>query len=271
MSATTLLNCSPGCDIFAKEKDSYEFWGVFRPPIDIKETEKTGGYESKVSFPDRKMRDITINLPTYNKVNEIWVGIAKGAVIEAPEEYTYKEPIVFYGSSIIQGGCASRPGNIYPAILSRKYDTDFINMAFSGSAQGENNVAEYIANFKMRVFVYDYDHNAPTVEHLEKTHERMFLKIREKNPVLPIVLASRPKANLNEEEKKRLKIIKRIYKNALAKGDKNIYFINGSKMFKKFGGDELCTVDGCHPNDLGFYAISISFDKVLKNFFEPDK
>ncbi len=271
VAATMPLNCSPGCDIFVKENGVYEFSGVFQPPIDIKKIEETGGYESKISFSSKKMRDITINLPTYNKVSGIWVGIDNNSLIEAPEEYTYKEPIVFYGSSITQGGCASRPGNIYPAILSRKYDTDFINMAFSGSAQGEDNVSEYISNFKMRVFVYDYDHNAPTVEHLEKTHEKMFLKIREKNPDLPIIFASRPRVNLDDEEKKRLKIIKRTYKNALSRGDKNVYFIDGSKMFKNFGGDELCTVDGCHPNDLGFYAMSVSFDKVLNKFFKPDK
>ena len=98
--------------------------------------------------------------------------------------------MVFYGHSITQGACATRPGNAYPSILSRKYGFDFINLGFSGSAKGEDAMAEYIASLDMGAFVYDYDHNAPNAEQLLKTHEKMFKTIRKAHPSMPIVIMS---------------------------------------------------------------------------------
>ena len=116
---------------------------------------------------------------------------------------------------------------------------------------------------KMSAFVYDYDYNAPDAKHLAETHERMFKIIREKNPKLPIIMATRPKMYLTDAEKERFKIIKKTYMNAKKNGDTNVYFVDGTKMFKGKGGED-CTVDGCHPNDLGFYAMAVAFEKELK-------
>jgi hypothetical protein len=114
----------------------------------------------------------------------------------------------------------------------------------------------------MSLFVYDYDHNAPDVEHLEATHERMFKTIREKNPDLPIIMMSRPKLHLDTHELKRLEIIKKTYDNAIANGDKNAYFIDGRDLCKVCGNEG--TVDGCHPTDLGFFSMA----KELCDFIE---
>ena len=114
----------------------------------------------------------------------------------------------------------------------------------------------------MSVFVYDYDHNAPTMAHLAATHEKMFLTIREANPTLPIVMMSRPLYRLSEEEVQRVEIIKKTYENALARGDKNVYFIDGRELmqYAKLEG----TVDGCHPTDYGFYSMAKTLQKTLK-------
>ena len=257
---------SVGSDLYIKEEKSYVYGGTFMPPGGNnapEEIEKRGGYEAVVKFSDKRMRDITINLPLYNPVTKVYIGLDSNAKVEKSDSYTYEIPIVYYGSSITQGGCASRPGNSYQAMLTRWYDADHINMGFSGNAKGEENVAEYLAGMKMSVFVLDYDHNAPTVEHLRETHSRMFKIIREKNPDIPIIMATRPKENLSDEEKQRWKIIKKTYTDALKSGDNNVYFVDGTKMFKNRGGDS-CTVDGCHPNDLGFYAMSMAFDEAFK-------
>ena len=114
----------------------------------------------------------------------------------------------------------------------------------------------------MSVFIYDYDHNAPSVEHLENTHETMFKIIREANPSLPIVMLSRPKYFPTEEEVERIAIIRKTYENALAKGDKNVYFIDGKTLM------QICqnegTVDGCHPTDLGFFSMAQTLITLLK-------
>ena len=106
----------------------------------------------------------------------------------------------------------------------------------------------------MSVFVYDYDNNAPTLKYLENTHQKMFQTVRESNPDLPIVILSRPKYFLTEDEQQRLAVIKKTYDDAVAAGDKNVYFIDGPTLMQYAENDG--TVDDLHPNDLGFYSMA---------------
>ncbi len=257
-----------GFDMYVRENGEYSYYTSFPPNSDscsyiAEDIRKKGSYISVRSFEDKKMRDITINMPLYNSIDELYVVLNDDARIEKGDEYTYPVPIVFYGSSITQGGCASRPGMSYANIISRHLDADFINLGFSGNAKGEDAMAEYIANLDMSVFVYDYDHNAPDVEHLKNTHERFFKIIREKHPDMPVIMVSRPKKYLSEEEVERKAVIYTTYKNAFDNGDKNVYFIDGSEMFGVFGGEEF-TVDGCHPTDLGFFQMANVIGKKVK-------
>lgn len=233
---------------------------TFMPPNDT-----TWGFESIAEFGrEKKMREITINFPLYSCVEELYIGLDEKAALEAPKEYTITKPVVFYGSSITQGGCASRPGTCYQGYVSRKFDCDYINLGFSGNAKAEDEIAEYIANLDMSLFVYDYDHNAPTVEHLEKTHERMFKIIREKNPDLPIIMMPRPKYDISVTEDLRAQVIMKTYNNAKEAGDNNVYFIS-SKELCELCGDEG-TVDRCHPTDAGFLSMAKAVcDCIEKN------
>jgi len=119
----------------------------------------------------------------------------------------------------------------------------------------------------MSVFVYDYDCNAPDAEYLEKTHEPFFKIIRQKNPELPIIMISRPYYSKDTEEiDKRIAVIRKTYENALANGDENVYFISGKTFFAM---DDVfaCTVDGTHPNDLGFYLMAKAILPTLEPVF----
>lgn len=244
---------SAGFDMY----DGKDYLASFVPPVLMED-----GYECLADLGEKKWREITINFPLYSEVSELYIGLQEGAKILPPKPYKIKKPIVYYGSSITQGGCASRPGNAYQSILSRELNADFINLGFSGNAKAEKPIVEYIKNLPMSVFVYDYDHNSPSLGHLEATHEKMFLAIREANPTLPIVMMTRPLYRLSEEEIKRLEIIKKTYKNALARGDENVYFVDGRELMKyaKLEG----TVDGCHPTDYGFYSMAKTLKKTLK-------
>lgn len=252
------LTGSAGFDLYVKENGVETYYKSFIPPFDISD-----GFESCVEFPDDSLKEVTINLPLYSSVSEVHIGIQKTAKLLPADGYKHGTPIVYYGSSITQGGCASRPGCAYQAIISRRFDADYINLGFSGNARAETEMIDYIKNLDMSVFVYDYDHNAPTVEHLEKTHEKGFLEIRKVNPSLPVIFMSRPKFSLTEEEKTRLEIIKTTYNNALKSGDKNVYFIDGKALMQLAGNEG--TVDDCHPNDLGFYSMAKALGDVLEN------
>lgn len=249
------LTGSAGFDLYTD--DIYR--GTFMPPYDI-----TDGYESSVNISGGKMQTVTINFPLYSGVYNLYIGLDKGAKIEAAEEYETAKPVVFYGSSITQGACASRPGNSYEAIISRSLNCDYINLGFSGNAKGETEMAEYISKLDMSVFVYDYDHNAPTVEHLNNTHKPFYEIVRKAHPNLPIIMLSRPIFHLTDEEKDRLKVIKETYDFAKNNGDNNVYLISGPELIEK-QFIETATVDNCHPNDSGFVSMANSLIGVLKN------
>ncbi len=202
------------------------------------------------------MRHWTLYLPLYNGVASVRIGINKGARIEPPAPFAISKPILFYGSSITQGGCASRPGNSYTAQICRWLDADMINLGFSGCALGEEYIAEIVASIDSSVFVYDYDGNAPDAEYLEKTHEPFFKYVRQKHPKLPVVMISMVSVDRNPQMfAKRRDIIETTWLNAKSNADKNVWFIDGGTLFEKDDRD-ACTVDGSHPNDLGFYRMA---------------
>lgn len=253
---------SGGFDMYVRVNGQDKFNSTFRPPFDF-----TNGYESIFEFGTSEMREITINFPLYSDVCSLYIGLEEKAKIEAPTPYRNEKPIVYYGHSITQGGCASRPGNSYPSIISRKLNMDFVNLGFSGSARGEREMAEYIASLDMELFVYDYDHNAPTWEHLQNTHEAMFKIIREAHPTLSIIMmSSTSMARFHDDQPKRHQIIYQTYKNALDNGDKNVYFWDASKEFAPYS--EYGTVEGCHPNDYGFVGIATSLESLIKTILK---
>ena len=199
----------------------------------------------------------------------MFIGIDENAVLKPAPKYTYDKPIVFYGSSITNGACASRPGLTYPARLSRMLDSDYVNLGFGGLCKAEQAMTDYIASLDMSVFVLDYDYNAPNPEYLEQTHEKAYLTVREKNPELPIVMISCPRADLAGDWKHRLEIIKRTYENAVAAGDKNVYMINGSEFFGEINYDYAA--DGVHPTDLGFDIMAKAIYPVLNRILEESQ
>ena len=240
--------------------------GTFIPPFDVK-----GGYESRLVIPedlrDGTLRTYTLHMPLYADVCQVLVGISEDADLQYAPAYTYSVPVVYYGSSITQGGCASRPGNAYENIVSYELDCDHINLGFSGNAKGEDTMIDYLAGLDMSVFVCDYDHNAPTAEHLQNTHEKLFKAVRAKHPTLPVVFMTRPQPYLNEDEKSRLQIVQTTYENALANADRNVYFIPGPQLLND-AVRNTALVDNCHPNDSGFVSMANAVADVLRRILK---
>lgn len=252
-----------GFDIYINEGDNSKYYGTFMPPVNMK-----NGYESIIYFSTVKEHDITINFPLYNVVDELFIGLQNNAELKKGNSYKNIKPILYYGSSITQGGCASRPGNSYQAIISRNINCDYINLGFSGSAKAEDAMAEYLSKLAISLLVIDYDHNASNIDYLNLTHQRFFNKIRDARNNLPIILISRPDFDKDEQNSiLRRDIIYNTFINAVKHGDKNVYYIDGQTLFKGEGRDG-CTVDGCHPNDLGFYRISETIGYHIKNILK---
>ena len=217
--------------------------------------------------PDGLLCDWLIDFPAYRGVESLEIGLKDGAVLLPPTPHRVARPILFYGSSITQGACASRPGNAYTSMLARAVDAELVNLGFSGNAIGEPALARAIAELDLSAFILDYDHNAYLTSDLEKTHEPFFRIVRDAHPDLPILILSMcdfrtyslhtRKADTAAADRR--EVIRRTYQHALDNGDRNVYFIDGETLF----GDEdtdACTADTCHPNDLGFYRM---FRRVL--------
>lgn len=258
MPHITLVGQS-GFDLYRKKPgDSTEvFCHTFMPPMGMRT-----GYSAP--FPtDGAMADYTINFPLYDGVKELYIALKKDAVISEPTPYRHPVPIVYYGSSITQGGCASRPGNSYQAIISRRLNVDHINLGFSGNGKAEPIMVDYLASLDMSIFVCDYDHNAPSVEHLKATYLPLYRAVRAAHPDIPIVIVSAPDVLLKPETYlERRDVIRQTYLTALAEGDKNVYFIDGGELFAGEDWDS-CTVDGTHPNDFGFHRMAMRIGKEI--------
>lgn len=241
---------SAGFDLYDDTGEKPVYRGTFMPPYEFED-----GYESEVFVGEGGLRQYTVNFPLYSGVKTLEIGLQSGSALAAGKSYRPLAPIVYYGSSITQGGCASRPGNAYQAMVCRALNRDFVNLGFSGSAKAEDTISDYIAHLSMSVFVYDYDHNAPTAGYLQETHEKMFLRFRAAQPTTPVILMCRPQPNPNEDDLRRLQIIQTTFENAKKRGDEAVYLIDMHRAVRDFCGDSA-TVDNCHPNDLGFMAMA---------------
>lgn len=252
-----------GFDLYAVKDGQQRYTATLTPPsntLDAPGAPK--GYDS-LRYVSGKMTDYVLNFPLYNNVDRLLIGVKEGSRFETPAAYREELPVIFYGSSITQGGCASRPGNCYQNFISRAMDLDYVNLGFSGSGRGEQVIVDYMADLPMLAFVSDYDHNAPDPEHLDATHYNMYTCIRAKHPGVPYIMISRPDVVYSDEGNARRDVILNSYRKALAAGDKNVYFIDGASLF--IGNEwDACTVDGVHPNDLGFYRMAQGIIPVLQ-------
>ena len=233
---------------------------------------KCNEYTVTVFGPDaeKKMREFTLHFPLYAEPSFVRIGLASGAKVAPAKPWKDPRPVVCYGTSIQQGGCATRPGMCHTNIMSRLLDRPFINLGFSGSGRGEPQMAETIADIAdPALIVLDYDANA-LVEGLRATLSDFIDILRKKQPETPILLVSRlPYAKefyAPEESAQERADFTAIHQTELEKrraaGDKNIYFLDGSTLY----GDDpsACTVDGVHATDYGFANIARNMAPVIE-------
>ena len=255
---------SAGFDIYRDTDAGSYFCGCLPSAVDF----NGGEFETVLELHGEGMRNYTINFPTYSGFTELYIGLSESAKVGGGAKYAYDKPIVYYGSSITQGGCSSRPGTCYEAIISRKLNVDHINLGFSGAGKGEKAIVDYMASLDPLIFVCDYDHNAPNIEHLEPTHLNLYETFRKAHPDTPYVMVTKPdfaKPRDNTDESLRRAVIHKNFMKGIENGDKNLYFIDGESFFAGYADGADCTVDGCHPTDLGFYFMAERIGFTLKN------
>lgn len=233
--------------------------------------QKQSAYEILLfQHTERSMRSFTLNFPLYQGVKEVTVGLDAQATVLEPPPYALTRRVVIYGTSITQGGCASRPGMAYTNILSRRLNVGFVNLGFSGSGKGEPEVARVMAGIPdPALFVLDYEANSESAELLRKTLPEFVHILRNGHPAVPILVVSRIRfaADLvqsvpRQDREDRRAFQKKLVESERRRGDKRIYFTDGGD----FLGEDFdeCTVDGVHPTDLGFLRIATGLEPVIR-------
>ncbi len=254
------LSGSSGFILLEEDDKGNKFIAGFKPLY----TDENGFTANTFLSNSEQLKDYILYFPLYNDyIEEVKLAFDENSIVTNGKKYDYDLPILYYGSSITQGGCCSRPDNCYSAYISKWHNVDYINLGFSGGAKGEDLMIDYLSTIKSLIFVCDYDHNAPNIEHLRATHYKTYESYRKFNPTTPIIFMTKPDCDNNISDAiNRKKVIKNTYLKAMALGDENVYFIDGTKFFGK-KDRENCTVDGCHPNDLGFYRIARKLDETI--------
>ena len=180
---------------------------------------------------------------------------------------------MFYGTSITQGGCASRPGMVHTAILGRRLDRPVVNLGFSGNGTLDLDIAALLGELDAAVFVLDCLPNLNPMQVAERT-EPFVKALRKAKPDTPILLVedrSYANAAVLPAAAKRNADSRAAYKkafDALVAGDKNLHYLTGDKLI---GDDGEGTVDGSHPTDLGFLRQADAFEAALKPILTPKK
>ena len=210
-------------------------------------------------------REYKLFLPLYDGVTKLEVGIDSRASIEKASPNPIK-PIVFYGTSITQGGCASRPGMAHTNIISRKLDVDCINYGFSGNGRMETPIVELISEIDAHFYVIECMQNMNSEQVSERVRPLVDM-IRSNHPYTPIVLVENmmyTMAFLNQTLETRLieenTSLKNEYDKIIKNGTPNIFYIKDNKEFLV---DNEGTVDGVHLTDLGFKRYA---DYLIENF-----
>lgn len=203
------------------------------------------------------MREYLLYLSLYDGVDSLYIGVdSTSAVLQPVVDLPRRgKPVVMYGSSILQGGCATRPGMAHTNILERMLQHEVINLGFSGNAKLDPEMAHYMATADASVFVIDALPNCKA-EQIDSLMMPFVKIIRDVHPTTPIVLVESPifpiarfstevSATLADKNAR----LRRIYDALIAEGDKNLYYFESTNIL---GGDNEATVDNYHFTDIGF-------------------
>lgn len=231
-----------------------------RGPWTFTQNGRPTAQSNEASFRVTPGAECLLCLPLYNGVESLAIGIAKGKTLSKPGESSKrpKKPIVFYGTSITQGGCASRPGLAFTAIVRRRLDVPVINLGFSGNGKMEPEMADLLAELDPAVYVLDCLWNMQPAEVSERLGP-FVRKLRAARPRTPILLVE-DSSGSNTTPTEKGTILRRIYKALKAEGIRDLYFLSNRNML---GTDGEGTVDGCHPNDIGMMRQATALGKSL--------
>lgn len=257
-----------GLDLYVRESNpgTWRFVQNGRPSTQLTNTTqfRLGTHSSA--------REFLLYLPLYNGVTRLDLGVDSAFSIDpipATATNARRRPIAIYGTSIVQGGCASRPGLAWPAILGRQMDLPVINLGFSGAGRMEPAVVDVLAELDPSLFIIDClwnigDQRSPEIE-ARVTH--LATALREKHASTPILFVGQSDIRNERHPSGATKAQERAVQALQAKGMKGLHLVGGNLLL---GFDREGTVDGVHPNDLGMMRHADALAPIVQALLRPD-
>ncbi|MBC6491202.1 SGNH/GDSL hydrolase family protein [Flavihumibacter stibioxidans] len=226
-----------------------------------------------------KEADFHLYLPLYNSVKWLQVGVPESNLFQ-PLPATLEKPVVVYGTSIAQGGCASRPGLAWTNILERRLGKTVINLGFSGNGRLEDSVLHLLAEIDAAVYVLDCIPNlttssGPDGSDLKNKIRHAVKVLRSRRPGVPIILTEHSggtAAHFMDSSRQELfrsvsLITLNTYNTMKTAGVDNIYHLSSAQINLTQDG----TVDGVHPNDIGMMSHAIAYEKLIRAILSKDR
>ena len=251
-----------GIDLYYKNNDEWQYINTGRP----------SGINNEyrlIDNMDNELREYKIFLPLYDGIKNIEIGVDNSSFIQKPKK-SERKPIIFYGTSITQGACASRPGMAHTNIISRKLDRNVINFGFNGNGRMEYPISKLISESEPAFYVIECMPNMYPPDLVSSNTIPLVDVIRSKNPNTPIVLVDLFTSPINTLDKNAVKgtnemnnALRNEYKKMIDKGYQNIIYIESSNAL---GNDFEGTVDAVHFTDLGFLRYSAFLIQKFKEY-----
>lgn len=256
-----------GLDLYVLIDGRWMFIGTARPGA--KEN-----FSVFVKGMTKSEKEFMAYLPLYDGVESLQIGVAKESGIGMPKinalvKSESAKPVVIYGTSITQGGCASRPGMGYTSILSRLLGREVVNLGFSGNGRLDFSMSKAIAMTDPGVIVLDCLPNT-TSQSVKDSAYRFITNILKSHSSTPLYMVENPnfahlivdKATADELQRENAAWLE-LYNRLRREGYKNIFYIKADNFF---GTDNEGTVDGIHPTDLGMQRMAQKLFTQLKGF-----
>lgn len=253
-----------GLDLYARDEQGRDRWlAVAKPTQQAMELKLAGPVDP---LPGGKPRVYTIYLPLYNGTESLEIGVSAGASF-GPVAPRTEKPVVFYGTSILHGACASRPGMAFPAILGRRFNRPTLNLGFSGNGRMEPEVGELLAELDPALFAIDCLPNM-TPEQVGERAEPLVRQLRKARPDTPILLVedrtftSAPFLKGSREgHAARRAALRKAFDALVADGLRKLGYLEGAGLL---GEDGEAATDGSHPNDLGMLRYADAYEREMR-------
>jgi hypothetical protein len=248
-----------GLDLYAYVDDKWQFVGAAKPK---------GGTQNEaiiINGMETKNREFLLNLPLYNEISDLEIGIDEGKNIWKPKEVIIDtlHPIIFYGTSITQGASASRPGLTYPALIERHFNKETINLGFSGNGTFQKEIGEFMMTANPSIIVLDCTPNSDATT-IRNNLPDLLDHITSINNTIPIILVEsivRDFSFFKKDDinvfgtmsfiKEQNKALRDVYESNI-KLNRNLFYVTNENLI---GNDHEATSDGTHLNDLGHYRV----------------